>query len=329
MKGKDLLDKMELIDPAYIEAADRKPQNKRGVGLKFGAIAACLCFLISTVAAICAIVAHQSNIYDIVDNYNVTMAAGFYLDGEGTLYFPVSFEQRKKYGLVSEDAVGLNKENTYRITEADIGEQIGVVAGCADETLNGCKVYSFTKYSEDNSICIVDTPKGYAFYTCSYAVKVENEIGASFDVFLSAYDLPRSMKNMQIMTADLRHLTDIDDEAVIEAVFEILSGKINFGMQEHERRCAKLWYDTYGNDDVFYNEEAGVCGYRDSSTELRDKAQALLTKNERVIFITTTDGYQLMIDYFPTLCTFNCGDGFYEISPDEAKTLNLLLDIGK
>ena len=29
MRGNDFLDKMELIDPAFIEAADNKPQKKK------------------------------------------------------------------------------------------------------------------------------------------------------------------------------------------------------------------------------------------------------------------------------------------------------------
>ena len=47
MRGIELLDKMELIDPAYIEAADARPQKKRNVWLKWGAVAACLCLVIA------------------------------------------------------------------------------------------------------------------------------------------------------------------------------------------------------------------------------------------------------------------------------------------
>lgn len=43
MRGNDLLDKMELIDPAYIEAADIQPRKKRSLWIKWGAMAACFC----------------------------------------------------------------------------------------------------------------------------------------------------------------------------------------------------------------------------------------------------------------------------------------------
>lgn len=42
MRGNDFLDKMELIDPAYIEAADVKPTKKKNNWIRWGAVAACL-----------------------------------------------------------------------------------------------------------------------------------------------------------------------------------------------------------------------------------------------------------------------------------------------
>ena len=50
-------------------------------------------------------------------------------------------------------------------------------------------------------------------------------------------------------------------------------------------------------------------------------------RGERVIKITTVKGYRLTIDYFPSICTFICGDGYYELSSDETEAMNLLLQI--
>ena len=41
MRGNEFLDKMELIDPAYVEAADATPKKKKSVWVKWGAVAAC------------------------------------------------------------------------------------------------------------------------------------------------------------------------------------------------------------------------------------------------------------------------------------------------
>lgn len=43
MRGNELLDKMELIDSAYVEAADSKLYKKENNFAKWGAMAACLC----------------------------------------------------------------------------------------------------------------------------------------------------------------------------------------------------------------------------------------------------------------------------------------------
>jgi len=49
MRGKELLDKMELIDPAYIESADRAPVRKRIYWTRWVAMAACFCLISVTV----------------------------------------------------------------------------------------------------------------------------------------------------------------------------------------------------------------------------------------------------------------------------------------
>lgn len=53
MRGTELLDKMELIDPAYVEAAGAEPKKKRAVRLIWGAVAAaCLCVIVGAAAMI-------------------------------------------------------------------------------------------------------------------------------------------------------------------------------------------------------------------------------------------------------------------------------------
>lgn len=51
MRGNELLDKLELADPAYVEAADRKPLRKRRGWIPWAAAAACLCLLLAAIPA--------------------------------------------------------------------------------------------------------------------------------------------------------------------------------------------------------------------------------------------------------------------------------------
>ena len=49
MRGNELLDKMELIHSAYIDAADEKPAGKKHPWRKWAAAAACLCLIIAAI----------------------------------------------------------------------------------------------------------------------------------------------------------------------------------------------------------------------------------------------------------------------------------------
>ncbi|MBQ9837689.1 MAG: hypothetical protein IJO41_06795, partial [Oscillospiraceae bacterium] len=114
----------------------------------------------------------------------------------------------------------------------------------------------------------------------------------------------------------------ITDTAAMDAVFALISGKTNMGLAESNRRFAQAWYDAYGNEDVFFSEEAGYCKYRDAASV--EKAQALWTEGGQVILITTERGYQMMIDFFPAVGVVSIGNGYYELTAAEMELLRSL-----
>lgn len=317
MRGNELLDKMALIDPAYVEAADQAPKKKNYSWLKFGAMAACLCLIIIGV-----VLQREptDGMQDAVSNH--LLAFPISLDSApAALYHPISFEDRQQYGLVPADAIGLDESSTYHITESDLGEWMGTVTSCGDESLIGCNVYHFAKYPNKDSICIVDTPNGYAFYVCHW-LYTEPAIGDTADVLLAVYDLPQSMEKMELYTPSLQPVREITDTAEIDVVFALLIGKTNIGLAQSNRRFAQAWYEAYGNDDVFFSEESGSCKYR--NTDSIEKAQALWTEGEQVILITTDRGYQLTIDLFPVVGIASIGNGYYELTAAESEMLRSL-----
>lgn len=70
MKGSQLLDKMELIHPAYIEAAEKRPMEKKNKWLGWGAIAACLCL---SLALILLIGHYRESLSDLIANGHKTI----------------------------------------------------------------------------------------------------------------------------------------------------------------------------------------------------------------------------------------------------------------
>lgn len=45
MRGTELLDKMELVNAAFVQAADQPPAGKRRGRIRWLAVAACFCFV--------------------------------------------------------------------------------------------------------------------------------------------------------------------------------------------------------------------------------------------------------------------------------------------
>ena len=225
MRGREMLDTIEHLNPAYIEAAAEKPKAKKAGWRKWGAMAACLCLVIAGIAV------HQTGRFREPQDTTIDhVAYGFCLEGNlNAVYYPISFEERREYGLVPDDAVGLNKENTYQITEDDLGESMGIVASCGDESMIGCEVYHFAQYPDKDSICIMDTPTGYEFYVCTW-LNVQNDDIDNSDNVLATYGLPESFEKMEILSKDFTYLFTVEDASVTEAIFEILSGKSNIGL---------------------------------------------------------------------------------------------------
>lgn len=362
MNRKDLYRSFNEVDERILERSEAASRGKKKPAwLKWGAMAACLCMVVAGAVVYQSGVPQlpQDETLDNKENYDATVdhryedstVHGFAMNENDTaIYFPISFDERKEYGLVSDEAVGLDQDNTYRITPKDLGEQMGTVTSCGDESLIGCEVYHFATYPDKGSICIVNTPSGYAFYVCNN-LYIKNIEGNDFETVLSAYGLPASLEHMKVQTPDLQTLFEVTDKAVIDAIFNLISGKVDGGQEANERRFAQAWYDAYGNDDVYYSEEDGHCVYRSVSSgpvitdtddagntiaqnstqgiSLYDKAHELWGKDERVIEITTSAGYQLVIDYFPSIHSFICSDGYYALTEEESQMLTTLLQISE
>lgn len=362
MNRKDLYRSFNEVDARILERSEAASRGKKKPSwLKLGAMAACLCLVVAGTVVYRSGVPQlpQDETLDNKENYDATVdhrgedstVHGFTLNGnDAAIYFPISFDERKEYGLVSEEAVGLDQGNTYRITPKDLGEQMGTVTSCGDESLIGCEVYHFAAYPDKESICIVNTSSGYAFYVCN-DLYIKNIEGNDFETVLSAYGLPASLEHMKVQTSGLQTLFEVTDKAVIDAIFDLISNKVNDGREANERRFAQAWYDAYGNEDVYYSEEEGHCVYRSVSSgpaitytddagnmiaqnstqgiSLYDKARELWDKDERVIEITTSAGYQLVIDYFPSIHSFICSDGYYALTEEESQMLTTFLRISE
>ena len=82
MRGHELLETIENLDPAYIEAAACKPRVKRLGWIKWGALAACLCFVLAMVFQI-----FNNNIWGAKKPAKLNLEGAVLQSGNGTLTY--------------------------------------------------------------------------------------------------------------------------------------------------------------------------------------------------------------------------------------------------
>ncbi|MBQ7064297.1 MAG: hypothetical protein IJM90_05370 [Firmicutes bacterium] len=215
MNGQDLLEIMEGIDPQYIEEGAKKPLF-RNKWVRFGLIAAA-CLLVGVTAYLLG--RGKSSIPD--PGGEATVAYSITLNDDPSVpYFPISYFECFRYGLLPEGADYMGEDNLYKITEKDIGEPMGIVTGSMDPSLIGCKVYHFASFSEYASICIIDTPEGYQFFEGNKWFKWPRR-GTAFQEVLSKLDLPEAIERIEVLGPGMEHIRDLD-VSVFEEIMTLL-----------------------------------------------------------------------------------------------------------
>lgn len=317
MKNEELFRAIGGVEEDKIADAAKALQKKparRWAGL--AAAAASLCLVVVSAAYFSGGFGRDA-VGDVTAD---TEAFGFTMEESNVPYFPISFEERIRYGLVDEGEVGLTKENDYKITKADLGEVMGTVASCGDESLIGCTVYRFASLPKLDSICIVDLGGSYAFYTTD-GPSFHWEEGKSSDRIAELYDLPSATKAV-VQTGDWETVLTITDQDTIAAIAALLGGKEDIGLAGNEQRYADLWKEVTGNEDVYY--DGGSMLYTNGLTP--DDTDPIWHEGQRVVTFYFENGYTLELLYCPAISTFQCG-GYYPMTEEEVAEMNALLGV--
>ena len=113
-------------------------------------MAACLCLIVAGAFTLPHFIGYDTPSTPPVAVEN---AYGFTMEGSDVLYLPISFSERKSFGLIDENATGLTDENTYQITDDDLGGIMGIVGDSQDESIIGETVYHFIKFPAYRNPC--------------------------------------------------------------------------------------------------------------------------------------------------------------------------------
>lgn len=361
----DIIDSMGRIGSDMVEGVDAVRRNRKArsgpAWVRLGAVAACLCLVAASASA--ALFRQGGPAKKTADAAEDTASAvlpadvqkeevayGFSLEGEpGLTYYPISFAERVRFGLVPEESEGLTPENVYSITEEDLGEVMGKVAQGTDASLAGKTVYRYAEYPDSRAICILDMDGCYAFYCASWInIDMTGEKDAA--KLMQDYSLPEHGKLVEVQDAEEITIFTVTDGETIGQLCALLSECENIGQEEAERRFAKAWRDAYGNDDVYYSDTDGCCRYRtvgepeertytaedgtvitelvypDGYYDPYDTAHELWSRGERCLKIETDDGLCLFIDYYPSIGVYFSSNGQFAVPEGAGARLAALLE---
>lgn len=342
MTKEELYEALADLDEAEVAAA-QKPFQKRAWA-KWTALAASL-FLLVGIGTF-AWTRWQNQETAITSE---EVAVGFELNN--AMYFPISYDERGRFGLLSEGPEGAGAV-FIQPTREDLGALMGAVELPTNDGTTMVNVYHYNAYPDYDAICIVEFSDGLYFYVAS-GYTLEDDVGIASDLFLETYGMPGSVTKLTVQTGDWETVLTITDRETIEALCALLGGKENIGMEEHNRLFALLWQEVYGNDDVYYDESDGTVHYRSGLTgepqthtytdaegneitevepdtvfeEIYETAHALWSQGERVVWFTTDKGFEFYLIFNPAIGTFSTHNGYYCMTSAEVAQMKALLEI--
>ena len=204
MNGNELLEKMDLIDPAYINAADPAPKKTNASWIKWGAAAACICLCVClAVPALAA--ADMEALYEAL--YAVA---------------PSAAQRLKPVNLACEDE-GIRMEVVSALVEGDTAEMLvsirDLTGSRIDRTADLFDSYTINTPFGMNGTCRktdYDEKTGEVFFLIELTSMNGEKIAGKKVTFSvreilyskSRYDCPIELPPEQ---SELRHVSESDD----------------------------------------------------------------------------------------------------------------------
>ena len=268
-----------------------------------------------------------------------------------TCRYSADVQKVNEYGIVSTENFGAVYHLMSDAEKADYGMSSGYVANKEDlgglvghvlnwewgsyKGLNGFTVHRSAKYPEIDAIRVLKTRTGYHYIFCK-TVDVNVRVGGNSNKLFSEYEIPKLLEKMKVHELKGDHV-GVDMTDVGKSVIKILAGRRNIGLQEYDRRRADKWYEVYGNKKMYYDEEQeglridsyllSPVNHAAERSEVYDMAYALWEKDGKRIRFSTGRGFTFTIQYFPETRVFQYEDAYFDLTDEDVKELNELLQI--
>lgn len=219
MTSEKLYEVLGYINEKHINEARTYHKAKKPDWVKWGAMAACLCLIAAGAFTLSHFIGNDTpDTAPVVEN-----AYGFTMEGSDVLYLPISFSQRKTFGLIDENATGLTDENTYQITDDDLDGVMGIVGESQDESLIGETVYHFIKFPSDDAICIIKVNGIYQFYVKEGVAGIEETDNPNINIDAPVDENTYHEENQQTQSEKTITETNTPTSSATETFNEVIT----------------------------------------------------------------------------------------------------------
>ena len=269
MRGQELLEAIENLDPAYIESAAHKLKPRRSVWRKWGAVAACLCLVISIVIPI---IQHKCSHDPVGDTVPFFLNGCYYETVDDPEILAI-------YGLPK------------KISAEMAGDHVAYIAVNHDK---GYASLEETAVKTDNELYVYAPAPSRAVYVYREGDQYMAAIFCNFEMFGSSntsYELKELYRIFHVSQAgDIASVSEVDwhREKVIGATVTDANE-----IQAFYHMTVAL--DSFGNDDF---QQRMFSGY--TSEEKQMEAHTAFADDCRMLRIETNGGLRFYISIYPT-----------------------------
>lgn len=297
MRGNEFLDKMELVNQEYVEAADKAPKRKKNPWVKWGAAAACFALVIAICFSFTKDLFILPNHKDITGRFTMIEYDNAYLEiiEDSKTVDRLGLKKEITHEVIGKHITFLQKENP----DAELSDYI-----VADKETD----FELLEYAPAPLKAVRVFRNGDKYYYawfCNYLIGQGEAmtIQKAFDVFgiNKASDIISitPIKTDNTMKATGAAITNI---AVITEFYAEISKLTAHSFDEYHEA-------VFGEELEKYEDEGGG----DVGSEIYTR----VADDYKEVKIETKDGLYFVIGYYPSYCWLEVGVtmSYYQMSP--------------
>lgn len=323
MKEKKIIDAVggidfDMVEDAYGDAEQKPKRIPRFV--KWGSIAACIC-LAAILAVHLILPGAIPNEDGNVNSADIMCAVWF----NGFLYEECT--ETTHTDIPELEALTVNEGNRHSctVTEDDLGDYIGVFPAIEPFELPEGQAYRWKAHPEFESVIIVKYEDGCRLFV-TYGNAVAEEYRTNSDTLFEKLGFPESVSSISVEAGGEKIGDDIENDAVIASIFELLGGKTPVSRSEINSQVWDAWCEERGASGITYD---GEVDFTYPSAEIREQFVNFRNGDLHSLWITTDTGFRyILLTYNEKFNEFHLCGSYFRLTDAEMSELKALIEEG-